>query len=105
MFLYYYVNNIFETGATKNPNLSTLEKLAVYLEVPKEAFYGKEPRRMILASKVLESLPDDIVEAIGDVRKIKYLLLGLKFESSGLSEDEIEYAVEEAKKWKEKYKK
>ena len=90
-------------GAT--PSVTTLEKIANFLNVPKESFYNGDVRNTELASIFFDNLPNDLAEAFTDKRNTEYLLFGLECKDSELSLDDIRMAMEIIKKHQDVKKK
>jgi transcriptional regulator with XRE-family HTH domain len=80
----------------------TVAKIAQALDVPVHALYSEDAQISALAIKNLEYLPMDIVKALGDNKKLDFILLGLSLSDSELSPEEIKLVVEEMEKFKRK---
>ena len=82
----------------------TVGKIAAALGVPVHALYSEDAQISALAIKNLENLPVDIVRALGDKRKLDFILLGLNLSDSELSPEEIKLVVEERERLEKKIK-
>ena len=72
------------------PNGKNIDKIANALDVPAHALYAKEDvHSSVLALKILEQLPEDIVKAIGNKKDLNYIIMGLSLSDSDLSPEEI----------------
>lgn len=76
-------------GRTK-PGIDKVEKIADALEVPMAALYDEDVAISVLAGDILDSLPKELKDALGDVQGREWLLLGLRLKDKELSKDEIE---------------
>jgi len=76
------------------PNGKNIDKIAKALDVPAHALYSEEDAySSVLALKILEQLPEDIVKAIGNKNNLNYLIMGLNLSDSELSPEEIKMVV------------
>lgn len=83
----------------------TVAKIAEALDVPVHALYSEDAQISALAIKNLEKLPADIVKAIGDRKKLDYIVLGLELsETPDVTPEEIKIIVEQMRVFKQKVK-
>lgn len=82
----------------------TIGKIAQALDVPVHALFSEDAQISALAIKSLENLPVDIVRALGDKKKLDFILLGLNLSDSVLSPEEIKLVVEERERFEKKLK-
>lgn len=82
----------------------TIAKIAQALDVPVHALYSEDAQISALAIKNLENLPVDIVRALGDKKKLDFILLGLDLSDSLLSPDEIKIVIEERERLEKRIK-
>lgn len=83
----------------------TVAKIAEALDVPVHALYSEDAQISALAIKNLEKLPADIVKALGDKRKLDYIVLGLELsETPDVTPEEIKIIVEQMRVFKQKVK-
>ena len=87
------------------PSISTLKKLAEFLQVPVESFHNGEILNIELQNKFLDSLPNELREAFKDTRNQEYLLFGLETKNSEVPLDEIRIAIDMIKSLKQSQKK
>jgi len=96
-----HVNRIINGKAEP---VKTVAKIAQALEVPVHALYSEDAQISALAIKNLENLPVDIVRALGDKKKLDFILLGLDLSDSELSSEEIKLIIEERERFEKKIK-
>lgn len=96
-----HVNRIINGKAEPD---KTVAKIAQALEVPVHALYSEDAQISALAIKNLENLPVDIVRALGDKKKLDFILLGLDLSDSELSPEEIKLIIEERERFEKKIK-
>lgn len=83
----------------------TVAKIAKALDVPVHALYSEDAQISALAIKNLEKLPADIVKALGDKRKLDYIVLGLELsDNNEITPEEIRIIVDQLKEYKQKVK-
>lgn len=83
----------------------TVAKIAEALDVPVHALYSEDAQISALAIKNLEKLPADIVKALGDRKKLDYIVLGLELsETPDVTPEEIKIIVEQMRVFKQKVK-
>lgn len=83
----------------------TVAKIAEALDVPVHALYSEDAQISALAIKNLEKLPADIVKAIGDRKKLDYIVLGLELSKTPeVTPEEIKIIVEQMRVFKQKVK-
>lgn len=81
----------------------TVAKIAEALDVPVHALYSEDAQISALAIKSLEKLPADIVKALGDKRKLEYVILGLELsDNNEVTPEEIRIIVDQVKEYKQK---
>jgi transcriptional regulator with XRE-family HTH domain len=81
----------------------TVAKIAEALDVPVHALYSEDAQISALAIKNLEKLPADIVKALGDKRKLDYIVLGLELsDNNDVAPEEIRIIVDQMKEYKQK---
>jgi transcriptional regulator with XRE-family HTH domain len=81
----------------------TVAKIAEALDVPVHALYSEDAQISALAIKNLEKLPADIVKALGDKRKLDYIVLGLELsDNNEVTPEEIRIIVDQMKEYKQK---
>ena len=81
----------------------TVAKIAAALDVPVHALYSEDAQISALAIKNLEKLPADIVKALGDKRKLDYIVLGLELsDNNEVAPEEIRIIVDQMKEYKQK---
>jgi transcriptional regulator with XRE-family HTH domain len=81
----------------------TVAKIAEALDVPVHALYSEDVQISALAIKNLEKLPADIVKALGDKRKLDYIVLGLELsDNNEVAPEEIRIIVDQMKEYKQK---
>lgn len=82
----------------------TVAKIAEALDVPVHALYSEDAQISALAIKNLEKLPADIVKALGDKRKLDYIVLGLELSDNNdeFSPEEIKIIMEQMKEYRQK---
>ena len=81
----------------------TVAKIAEALDVPVHALYSEDAQISALAIKNLEKLPADIVKALGDKRKLDYIVLGLELsDNNDVTPEEIRIIVDQMKEYKQK---
>lgn len=84
-----------------NPAFEKVEKIAVALEIPIEAFHNEEIKAKALAQSNLSKLPKKVLKTLTDKRNTEWILQGVKLKNTQLSVKEIEIAVEMYKQVKE----
>ena len=82
----------------------TISKIAEALGVPVHALYNEDIQITALAIENLNSLPNNVVKALGDKKKLEYILLGLALSDSVLSTEEIQLVVKEWERVERKLK-
>lgn len=84
----------------------TVAKIAEALDVPVHALYSEDTQISALAIKNLEKMPADIVKALGDKRKLEYVILGLEISDSDIqfSPEEIKIILEQMQEYRDKIK-
>lgn len=84
----------------------TVVKIAEALGVPVHALYSEDAQISALAIKNLEKMPADIVKALGDKRKLEYVILGLEISDSDIqfSPEEIKIILEQMQEYRDKIK-
>jgi transcriptional regulator with XRE-family HTH domain len=84
----------------------TVAKIAEALDVPVHALYSEDAQISALAIKNLEKMPADIVKALGDKRKLEYVILGLEISDSDVqfSPEEIKIILEQMQEYRDKIK-
>lgn len=81
----------------------TVAKIAEALDVPVHALYSEDAQISALAIKNLEKLPADIVKALGDKKKLDYIVLGLELsDNNEVAPEEIRIIVDQMKEYKQK---
>jgi transcriptional regulator with XRE-family HTH domain len=81
----------------------TVAKIAEALDVPVHALYSEDAQISALAIKNLEKLPVDIVKALGDKRKLDYIVLGLELsDNQDVPLEEIKIIVDQMREYKQK---
>lgn len=82
----------------------TVAKIAEALDVPVHALYSEDAQISALAIKNLEKLPADIVKALGDKKKLDYIVLGLELSDNNdeFSPEEIKIIMEQMKEYRQK---
>lgn len=82
----------------------TIARIAEALDVPVHALYDDNIQTTVLALENLKSLPNNVIKALGDKKKLDYILLGLALSDSTLSTEEIKLVVEEWERIERKLK-
>jgi transcriptional regulator with XRE-family HTH domain len=96
-----HVNRIINNRSEPD---KTIAKIAEALDVPIHALYSEDAQISALAVKSIENLPADVVQALGDQRKLNYVLLGLDLSEGELSPEEIKLLAEERERVNKKLK-
>ncbi len=77
-----------------SPTASSLRKIASALNVPVTAFFDEYIEINSTATKLINEMPEDIVKAMGDKKKMEYLIVGLNLSDGELSPEEIKMIIE-----------
>ena len=96
-----HINRIINGKAEPD---KTVAKIAEALEVPVHALYSEDAQISALAIKNLEKLPTDVVRALGDSKKLDYIILGLELSDGDkdFSPEEIRIILDQMREYKQK---